>query len=324
MLLVGRSWSPGSEYRYGFNGKESDPETYGDGNIYDYGFRIYNPRLGMFLSVDPLTSDYPMLTPYQFASNTPIWAIDLDGLEAWKSTRNASDVLSIEGWNDFAVAELKVMEEKAIKMDCADTWLYLIAKYHKVNGVEFSYYNPTTEKTISSDDSVWGNGDEVASENFIWGMEESGKFNGGSHNQTAQDGFLAAYGNAQLLIGGKEGGFHSIAKQIGAGTDLQPLDALSSGSHMSISLNGLDIPPTDPGETKTGNQILYATGSGYYYGGGLGNSNTGVPFVQKVEFRYGYNNLDLIRILRPSFLEPLPENQNQPEPIELIKSQPLK
>jgi hypothetical protein len=34
-----------------------------------------------FLSVDPLTKSYPELTPYQFASNTPIRAIDLDGLE---------------------------------------------------------------------------------------------------------------------------------------------------------------------------------------------------------------------------------------------------
>lgn len=34
-----------------------------------------------FLSVDPLSKKYPELTPYQFASNTPIQAIDLDGLE---------------------------------------------------------------------------------------------------------------------------------------------------------------------------------------------------------------------------------------------------
>ncbi|MBT1705808.1 hypothetical protein [Chryseosolibacter indicus] len=34
------------------------------------------------LSVDPLTKAYPELTPYQFASNRPIEAIDLDGLEA--------------------------------------------------------------------------------------------------------------------------------------------------------------------------------------------------------------------------------------------------
>jgi RHS repeat-associated protein len=68
-------------YRYGFNGKEKDGNgEFGD-TSYDYGFRIYNPRIGRFLSVDPLTKSYPMLTPYQFASNTPIMAIDLDGLE---------------------------------------------------------------------------------------------------------------------------------------------------------------------------------------------------------------------------------------------------
>jgi len=50
--------------------------------IQDYGFRLYNPAIGKFLSVDPLTSEYPELTPYQFASNTPILNIDLDGLES--------------------------------------------------------------------------------------------------------------------------------------------------------------------------------------------------------------------------------------------------
>jgi len=34
------------------------------------------------MSVDPLTEHYSMLSPYQFASNTPIEAIDVDGLEA--------------------------------------------------------------------------------------------------------------------------------------------------------------------------------------------------------------------------------------------------
>ena len=79
--MPGRKFDAGSSYRFGFNGKENDPETYGEGNIYDYGFRIYNPRLGRFLSVDPLTSEYPWYTPYQFAGNKPVWCIDLDGLE---------------------------------------------------------------------------------------------------------------------------------------------------------------------------------------------------------------------------------------------------
>jgi hypothetical protein len=54
----------------------------GEGNQQDYGMRIYDPRLGRFLSVDPITFEYPELTPYQFASNIPIAAIDVDGLEA--------------------------------------------------------------------------------------------------------------------------------------------------------------------------------------------------------------------------------------------------
>lgn len=82
MLMPGRQYSSGTGYRYGFNGKENDNEVKGEGNQQDYGMRISDPRLGRFLSVDPITVQYPELTPYQFASNTPIQAIDLDGLEA--------------------------------------------------------------------------------------------------------------------------------------------------------------------------------------------------------------------------------------------------
>ena len=73
----------GDGYRYGFNGKERDDEWNGVGNMYDYGFRIYDPRIAKFLSVDPLFQSYPWYTPYQFAGNMPIWAIDLDGLEEY-------------------------------------------------------------------------------------------------------------------------------------------------------------------------------------------------------------------------------------------------
>jgi RHS repeat-associated protein len=65
------------KYRFGFNGKEDDREWHAQ----DYGFRLYTPRESRFISVDPITEEYPELTPYQFASNTPIQAVDLDGLE---------------------------------------------------------------------------------------------------------------------------------------------------------------------------------------------------------------------------------------------------
>jgi|GEM_PF-6169732 len=81
MLQPGRKFSSGSKYRYGFNGKENDSEVKGDGNQQDYGMRIYDGRLGRFLSVDPITSSYPWYTPYQFAGNKPIRYIDKDGEE---------------------------------------------------------------------------------------------------------------------------------------------------------------------------------------------------------------------------------------------------
>jgi RHS repeat-associated protein len=79
MMMPGRKYQAGSVYRYGFNGKENDKDA-GEG-VQDYGMRIYDTRLVRFLSVDPLFKSFPWYTPYQFAGNTPIQAIDLDGEE---------------------------------------------------------------------------------------------------------------------------------------------------------------------------------------------------------------------------------------------------
>ncbi|MBC7388118.1 MAG: hypothetical protein H7329_02810 [Opitutaceae bacterium] len=67
--MPGRGYNAGS-YRYGFNGKEDDNDITNGGQ--DYGMRIYDKRLGKFLSVDPLTKKYPWYTPYQFAGNMPV------------------------------------------------------------------------------------------------------------------------------------------------------------------------------------------------------------------------------------------------------------
>ena len=77
-------WEGVKAHRFGFNDKENDRNGSWSGTqlVQDYGARLYNPAIARFLSVDPIDDQYPELTPYQFASNTPIQAIDLDGLEA--------------------------------------------------------------------------------------------------------------------------------------------------------------------------------------------------------------------------------------------------
>lgn len=93
--MPGRKFSGGTGYRYGFNGKENDNEVKGDGNQQDYGLRIYDPRLGRFLSVDPLTEEYPWNSSYAFAENDVIRAIDIEGAEKYIKTnyRNAAGVI---------------------------------------------------------------------------------------------------------------------------------------------------------------------------------------------------------------------------------------
>ena len=60
-----------------------DNEVEGEGDVYDYGMRMYDARLGRFMSVDPLSKKYPYLSPFAFAENDVIRSIDLDGLEKY-------------------------------------------------------------------------------------------------------------------------------------------------------------------------------------------------------------------------------------------------
>jgi len=87
MAMTGRS-SAADGYRYGFNGKENDNEVKGTGNQQDYGARIYDPRPGRWMSTDPLEGKFPFASPYVFALNTPLQAVDPDG----------RDVLFINGF----------------------------------------------------------------------------------------------------------------------------------------------------------------------------------------------------------------------------------
>ncbi len=67
------------EYRYGFNGMETDDDLKGEGNSLDFGARIYDSRLGRWLSVDPLADKFPNLSPFNYVSNNPNYMIDPDG-----------------------------------------------------------------------------------------------------------------------------------------------------------------------------------------------------------------------------------------------------
>ena len=58
MQMPGRKYTQtNSGYRYGFNGKEDDKDISDGGQ--DYGMRIYDTRIGKFLSMDLVQLKYP-------------------------------------------------------------------------------------------------------------------------------------------------------------------------------------------------------------------------------------------------------------------------
>jgi RHS repeat-associated protein len=63
--------------RYRYNGKEKDEES----GLYEYGQRYYAPWLCRFFGVDPVATDFPYYTPYNYAGNKPVSKVDLEGLQ---------------------------------------------------------------------------------------------------------------------------------------------------------------------------------------------------------------------------------------------------
>ena len=51
------------------------------GSHYDFGARMYDSRLGRWMSVDPLAERYEEMSPYTYVANSPIVFIDPDGKE---------------------------------------------------------------------------------------------------------------------------------------------------------------------------------------------------------------------------------------------------
>lgn len=77
----------GLNSQYKFNGKEQDAET----GYYYYGARYYNPRVSLWLNVDPLAEKFAGRSPYEYTFSNPIKLIDPDGKEPSPYSFNKTD-----------------------------------------------------------------------------------------------------------------------------------------------------------------------------------------------------------------------------------------
>jgi RHS repeat-associated protein len=92
MKMPGRNDNSAS-YRYQGQGQEEDNE-FTEGML-SFEYRVHDPRIGRFLSVDPLWKDYPHNSNYAFSENRVIDAIELEGLEMYL-VHGTKEVFGIE------------------------------------------------------------------------------------------------------------------------------------------------------------------------------------------------------------------------------------
>lgn len=78
MIMPGRKMGVAS-YTYGFQGMECDDDWADDGNEYTTAFRQYDPRVGRWMSVEPLSREFPMYSTYANNFNNPVNYFDNNG-----------------------------------------------------------------------------------------------------------------------------------------------------------------------------------------------------------------------------------------------------
>jgi RHS repeat-associated protein len=106
-----------------FNGKEMDSET----GLISYGARYLDPKIGRWLSIDPMIEEHPDYTAYAYCYNNPINLIDPFGLDTIKIHVLANKNKELTGNINEAVKQMNATY-KELNVDLNVSWSYIKSK----------------------------------------------------------------------------------------------------------------------------------------------------------------------------------------------------
>jgi hypothetical protein len=174
--------------------------------------------------VDPITKDYPDLTPYQFSGNTPIQATDLDGAETYLQRLQTALRNS---------AQMKILRADKIKADAQkaelDKWKpreMETIKYNKYTGINQIGPISVVESNIKASEQqyVYQLGEAIIGGPFAAGMyllsDDAGAFKG-----AAVDGVMMLFGG----IPAEKSSVFPHAADIKPGRFVPSVEAMRSG-----------------------------------------------------------------------------------------------
>lgn len=178
---------PGRQYgalgRYGFAGKERDNDVYGAGNAYDFGSRIYDPRLGRWFSVDAKMNKYPGISPYNYSANNPIVNADVDGqdyiLKIFFDENGKGQIQIV--YNVYTASDANTKEVN----DAMALWKALDGTKVKLNDVEFNvtFVTNTTQKATLEEAKTASAADKYSNV-YAGNIDENGAADVGTLNRS--------------------------------------------------------------------------------------------------------------------------------------------
>jgi RHS repeat-associated protein len=110
-------------YRFGYQGSEKDNEFKGDGNSYTTEFRQLDPRLGRWLSVDPLIIKFPAYSPYVFCNNSTNNIVDTEGKEGIVVSGSPGDHINKEHFLVNGLDRAKAAKKHTQRKGEIVTWI---------------------------------------------------------------------------------------------------------------------------------------------------------------------------------------------------------
>ena len=182
-------------FPYLFNGKELDQET----GLYYYGARYYDPKLSLWMSVDPMAETSPHLSSYVYCNNNPIRLIDPDGrivtVADDNAKRNIINSLSFEEAQYVRFNESGVLDVSLLNQYKGTSENYIAL--NSLANSQTNYVYAVTDKDLEGNSFFEKGSDLENPDNFYYG---STYFPGAVNNPSPDENvyiFTASFLNAR-------------------------------------------------------------------------------------------------------------------------------